>query len=452
MKVAAKVLGVFVALLFVIAVIPAFIPDEEYTAGAEQWLNDANNPEQLPIEVNRFNAIIGFNVDADKDMVVEGAKLIAEFNEQISRPVHNNIDTVDLSDYLMNPSLSASKKLSSSTSEAFKENPAQWLLANHDNYNILLNSNKVLIKRFRKIMTMTQYSHTMVLDINTPFVSYNNFLAIKRLNNLSIIDKFNNKDKQNAIKDLKNSISSSRLMMKQSVMLLDKMIAAELLKIDLLTYSSILDISPIDDKAKFVITNLTADEKDMLNAFKGEFAFLSTSLDLKSSDNSGVFSVDQGLFENFLIKQYLKRKRLENNAYKNIWFPMLELEKYSLALRKVKAEPISEYDLTWWEIYQDPIGYILLAIATPSYSSYMDVMDHADATITLLNLKTSIYTNKISPDRVEKFISSENAAMNTAYTGAKFSWNKGARELSYVIPDYNDEMIPRIKLYIKRKK
>ena len=82
MKIAVKILGVFVALFVIIAVIPAVIPDEEYSAGAGQWIKDANNPEALPNEVNRFNALVGFCVDADKDMVVEGVKLIAEVNEQ----------------------------------------------------------------------------------------------------------------------------------------------------------------------------------------------------------------------------------------------------------------------------------------------------------------------------------------------------------------------------------
>ena len=143
---------------------------------------------------------------------------------------------------------------------------------------------------------------------------------------------------------------------------------------------------------------------------------------------------------------------MENNAYKNMWLPFLELKDQPLASRKIIVEGAGENKLSWWQIYQDPIGYVLFSIATPSYFKYIDAIDHADATITLLNLKSSIYSNKISSANVENYISSLSAVMNTGYTGAKFSWNKDKRELSFDIPDYKDEGIPRIKLYTNRKR
>lgn len=452
MKVATKVSGIFVTLLAIIVIIPTLVPDEEYSAGAEQWLNDANNPEVLPNEVNRFNALVGFNVDADKDMVVEGAKLIAEVNSQLSAFAEKNTETQKRNTYWDKPPLSASENLSRDTSRAFAENPAQWLLAKHDNYSASVSSNQVLLERFRQLMTMQQYSYTMKLDINAPFISYSDFLAIKRLNNLSIIDEFINNNEQDAIYKLQQSIAFSKLMMKQSALLLDKMIAAALLKIDLLTYSSLLDQSPDDDKLRFVMTNLQADESDMLNAFKGEFTFLSTSLDIENALNMGGSSAAPGMLEVFMMRSYLKPKTMENNAYKNMWLPILELKDKSLAERKTLVKGMEDNKFSWLQIYQDPIGYVLFSIATPSYFEYMNSIDHADATITLLNLKASVYANKIPSGGVERYISSINAVMNPGYKGAKFSWNKDKRELSFDIPGYTNDGIPRIKLYTNRKR
>lgn len=451
MRVVVKVSGIFIALLVIIAAIPAFIPDEEYLPGVEQWLKDANTHEDLPIEVNRFNALVGFSVAADKDMVVEGAKLVAEVNA-VFDAVMNNSEVVGFNDYWDNPPLTAKGRLSSNTTTAFEGDPAQWLTDNHEDYLELVSGNPVLLDRFRKLMTMKQYSYTMKLDVNAPFVSYNNFLALKRLDNLSIIDEFSMGNKQSAIQRLQEGIAFSKLMMKQSVILIDKMIANALLKADLLTYSSLLDLSPANAASELKITNLQEDERGMLNVVRGEFAYMSPSLDFESARRLDNGTAETDMLEELVIKYYFKRNKMENNAYTNIWQPFLKLDELSLASRESKViTGVGENGLTWWQIYQDPIGYIYSAIAVPSYGGYINKMDHVDATITLLNLKASIYSNNVTADNVENTIFSANATMNAGYAGAKFSWDKDSQELSFDIPDYTDEDIPRIKLYFNRK-
>ena len=58
-------------------------------------------------------------------------------------------------------------------------------------------------------MTMKQYSYAMKLDVNAPSIRYSDFLTVKRLNRLSIIDEFITADKQNAINKLKESIKKA---------------------------------------------------------------------------------------------------------------------------------------------------------------------------------------------------------------------------------------------------
>ena len=448
MKVAVKISGSFVALIIIITLIPAFIPDEEYSAGARQWLNDANNPEKVPVEANRFNALVGLYVDVDKDMASEGAKLITDINRQLTGFVEKDANAEQLDAYWSKPPISPSENLSRNTSEAFIANPVQWVLDNQENYTASINSNQVLLNRFRQLMKMEQYSYTMKLDVNAPSISYSKFLAIKRLNNLSIINEFTTTNKNNAIHRLQKNIDFSRLMMKQSSLILDKMIAVACLKIDLMTYSSLLDVSLADNK--FNINNLHADEGNMLKAFQGEFAFVATSLDVKNFFSMGPEPVEPGMFEELFIQSYLKPKRMQNNAHNNVWLPFLQLKNEPLASRKIKANAIGEEELTWWQIYQDPIGYVLFAIATPSYFSYLDEIDHIDAMITLLNLKASIYYDKVNANQVTNYLSLLSAEMNAAYTGAQFSWSQNKHELSYEIPGYKNERVPRVKLYINQ--
>lgn len=451
MKVAIKVLGILMTLLIIVVAIPAFIPDDEYLPEVEQWLEYGKSHEEMPDEVNRFNAIVGFSVVADKDMVVEGARLVAEVNEKLDADNKNKDGSIEFSNYWNNPPLTGKGGLYDYTTSAFNEGAVQWLLANHDDYTELVGSNRVLLERFRRLMKMEQFSHTMKLHVNAPFVSYSNFLSIKRLNNLSIIDEFMTTNKQNAIRKLKESISLSKLMLAQSVFLLDKMIANECLKIDLKTYSEILDQPPGEAVSNFEIANLQKEERSMLNSAKGEFSFLSTTLYAEEINSFDGYSTEPDAFESFLMKAYLKPRALENNAYKNVWLPFLELENYSFASREEMVVEIYGGKTSWWQIYKDPLGYVLSAIAIPAYESYAARIDHVDATIALLNLKASIYSKNISSDNVGSYISSLDAAMNSAYTGAKFIWDEDKHELSFDVPNYQDENIPVIKVNIKPK-
>jgi len=449
MKATIKVFGIFIILLIIVIAIPAFIPDEEYLPEVEQWLDYGKSHEEIPDEVNRFNAIVGFSVAADKDMVIEGARLVAEVNEKLDVASKNKGGSIELSHYWNNPPLTGKAGLYDDTTSAFKGEVVQWMLANHDDYTELVDSNRVLLERFRRLMKMEQFSHTMKLHVNAPFVSYRNFLSIKRLNNLSIIDEFMTANKQNAIGRLKESISLSRLMLAQSVFLVDKMIANECLKIDLKTYSEILDQSPAETGSYIEIANLQKEERSMLNAVKGEFSFLSTSLYSEEIYSFDGYSSDPYFFESFLMKAYIKPRTLENNAYKNVWLPFLELEDQSFASREEMVVGIYGGKVSWWQIYKDPLGYVLSAIAIPAYESYIAKIDHVDATISLLNLKASIYFNNISPDDVGSYISSLDAVMNSAYTGARFIWDKDKHELSFDVPNYKNENIPVIRLNIK---
>jgi len=241
-----KASGVVIALLVIVAAIPAFIPDEEYLPGVVDWLEYNHAAENVADDLNRFNAVVGFGVAENKDMIAEGARLIAEANAAIETAYKNKVTLPELDRYWDNSPLTANNQLSDHVSEAFDDDPAQWILDNRDKYNELLAGNRVLLDRYGVLINMDQYSHSLKLDINAPFISYGDLTAIQQLNNLSIIDEFIRSNQQEAIRRIQQSISFSRLMMVQSVLLLDKMVATRVLDNDLKAYSVLLDHTPDD--------------------------------------------------------------------------------------------------------------------------------------------------------------------------------------------------------------
>ncbi|WP_019616955.1 hypothetical protein [Psychromonas ossibalaenae] len=443
MKMFFKAVAFIFLLSAVIIIIPAFIPDDQYTQGVKTWLRKANNPPVIPDKLNRLNAFVGFNVEEGKDMLLQGASLIDEENTRLRSARDSEHQLPAQNEYWTNPPLKISKHLSEiSFVELFAQSPALWLSNNQSRYQALLNDNHILLDRFRKLITMKQYSYTLKPDINGPFIRYRALTAVKNLNNLSIIDEYIYADKNTALKRLQKNITFSKLMMAQSAALLDKMIAVVFLDSDLKTYSALLDLRTKQDPAMQVITNLSDIERTLLNAYIGEFSALSTSLELDNLYSSG----EPAILEPLVFKFYLKRKRLENSSHENVWLYNLKQEHMSFAERQQMNKKRSEAKRSWWEYFRDPLGAVLVDITMPLNSKPLSRSDHIDAKITLVNIKNKIYSQALSAEQIESYIETVKVDINPAYSGAGVIWNEKNKTLSFSIPNYRDDDIPSVDL------
>lgn len=447
MKKTVKVIGIFFLVLIVIAAIPALIPDEDYTQGAKQWLDEANTIAEVPDELNSFNALIGFNRGKDKDMVVEGAAMVAELNKRVMQYRAKGEAKPELEPRWTEHDLKLTNAWSNVEYKVFEGNPVEWLASNQGFYEKDVADNRVLLDRYRKITSMKQFSNTMIPDINSPFASFSDFISINKLNNLSIIYEYTHNKQRSAINRLRDSINFSKLMMKESSQLITKMVAVALLQTNLETYSALLDNVAFNPEHKLDIQNLDKEERAMLKVFQGEFALMSTVFYEPNMQDLGSDGVTTLLIDYVGMKLYLRPRKVENMAHKKIWMPLLAQTNISLSERKKQNDTSGDFDSTWWDYYLDPVGNILLMIATPAYFEYTDRVDHSDAFISLVNLKTDIYSKNIRADEIEEYISKVNAGVNPGYLNATFSWDRNTGVMTYTIPDYSDEDIPSVVLH-----
>ncbi|MCW8831603.1 MAG: hypothetical protein OQK32_08815, partial [Gammaproteobacteria bacterium] len=197
----------------------------------------------------------------------------------------------------------------------------------------------------------------------------------------------------------------------------------------------------------FTIANLNDNERTLLKAFKSEFASMSSMLVMQDFDDYQADYSDQNIVQYFIMKLYLKPKKIENKSHRDVWLHALSMENVTLAARS-KADNIKGMDeMSWWDIYLDPLSYLLLAIATPSHHGYIDMIDHLDARISLLNLKSDIYTKNLAAEEISRYISTMAVGDNAGYAGSEFFWDRENSELTYAVPNYTSEDIPRVKLY-----
>ncbi|RDH80722.1 MAG: hypothetical protein DIZ80_16985 [endosymbiont of Galathealinum brachiosum] len=438
MKKLLKFTGLFILLLLIVAIIPVLLPDEDYSTGAKEWLDSARSPATIAEDKNRFNALVGFYAAKDEDILVTGAKLVKEANTKTTGFMQSSTHAFKHNEYWEKPPLTVTDNLSELYYDFNQDNSIQWLTENTDLYKSLINDNRVLLDRYKKLIQINDFSYTLKPSINSPFISYSGLVTIMKLDNLSIIHDYTSGNVQSAFKRLQNSIIFSKLMMQQSPNLLHKMIAVNFLNTYLNSTSLLLNQKELPDD--FTISNLSLNERSLLKAFQGEFTSMS---DVLYMDNpAGTYGMSESFTESLLTRtlySYLKPRKMENRAYKELWLPYLAQQDKTLAKRKDNNISSELLDISWWDMYQDPVGYVLSSIAMPSYFSYIDRIDHVDAKISLISIKYKIINEKIEKDKIHDYLSSLNIVINPGYQGASISWNADKHLLHFIIPDFNQK-------------
>ena len=350
MKMIGKIAIAAIALLVTLALVPALIPDEEYSPSAREWLDIAHTPSTIPPLQNRFHAQVGFLATPNADMVKYGASLVADANRVLAAK------RTDFDPAWQDSPIKPSAALSDIDFDAIIGDPLTWLADNRPLLHRLVEENAVLLERYRTLAQMRDYSFTLIPDYRSPIPNYSGLASIHRLNSLAIVNAIINEGDNPS--RLRASIASLRNALSQSAMILEKMINVTLLRFDLTLYAELM-AHPGIAGMHVPFIGLNAAERTLRPAYITEFASASTLLD---GDLSGETS---NWFEASLLSLYLKPRKLENHTHQNTWMHLLSLESRPLAERR---HLVVGTTYSWWERYTDPIGYILYEIARPTYT------------------------------------------------------------------------------------
>lgn len=438
--------------------LPGLFTDEDLMPEAQQWLIDAAKPTDINNKNNRFNAFMGFNSAATKDMITEGAERVSYYNSLLdkSRPTHKSFEKNALK-FIHND-------FSSNNFGRKNTRPLKHLTNNYSQYENLIRENNVLLDRFRTLMGMDQSSNNLRIDIMNLLPNIFNIVKIGMLENFSIIDEYINTDQTHALSRLKRNIMFAKLMMQQSSDIIEKIVATLFLNDCLYTYNSLIDFPKTNSALYFNVSQLTVEEKTFLTVWKREFALT------KSIAISGEFlnaykmgaSIDDdveieqqrpGYFSTTVLPYYFKLNKYLNKMYLDYFITKLEQENLSFADRKdTDMKTWFPYGTSgsFWAFYNDPLGSLMFDIAIPSYNSYLNGADLSDGFIFLTNLKIDIYSKKLTADDFQQYISGVDAEISPAYKGATLIWDEKSRDISFNIPEYQKES-PAVKLLFELK-
>lgn len=417
-----KTLGKFllgaIALLLIIALIPALLPDAEYSPGAGKWLEIAHAPATVPPAENRFHAQVGFLAAADTDMVEYGAGLVSSANRVLQA------NGTDFDPAWQEPPLRLSPGLEEFDFDAVIEDPLAWLAANRATLQRLVDENALLLERYGRLTQMTGYEMTLTPDYRAPIPDYSSLSKIHRLDSLAIAATIV-ADADN-LPRLREAIDKQRFALADAATLIEKMVDIAMLHFDFRLYAELLKLPGVAERHE-PFPALDAEERTLEKAYITEFAIASSSLD---GDLSGE---DSGWFEKLMIGMYLKPRKLENHAYEYTWQHLLALESRPLGER---GFPEAGATYNWWQRYTNPIGYILYQVSRPGFT-YHDRIEHLDGLITLVDCAAEIHRRSLRGKAITAYLSGVDAGAHPGYAGAVLGFDAGNNELYIELPGYD---------------
>ncbi|MCF6190846.1 MAG: hypothetical protein L3J51_10225 [Cocleimonas sp.] len=252
------------------------------------------------------------------------------------------------------------------------------------NLESLPEEQKVLLKRYKKLIAMRDF-HTLPLPhIYTPLPTFQYLTKGNTLASLEAIEKAKKGNLDEAKKLLLNDISLLRFNLQQADTLITKIIYVSMISKTLDVLSAL--IHKYDSPAQENIKALTSDEKSLVKAMDYEYG-LGHNL-FKSLDRAPNLLSTIGNNEEGNLPAWVSRILYKPNMTMNATFPALRqvgqdslLTSKAFTLKVASDKPISKK----MSIIRNYAGTILWRIAGPDFNPYIARVFALDAKIHLFN-------------------------------------------------------------------
>ena len=243
---------------------------------------------------------------------------------------------------------------------------------------------------------------------------------------------------EDALSAVERDIAFQRVMLGGARTLIGKMVAAANYTRDLafvadLLQTSTADLKPFAPRLTEMLKPIAPAALRMDAALDTEFGMSKQAL--KNPAAAG--SVGQGsVYEMIGTRLFYKPNATINKAYAS-YMRIAEQSRRPLAVLArdgQKPDPASE-ELKFRDYIDNPIGNILLQIATPSFASYALRLHDLDAYNRLAGLGAEIIAADVGAEGVADFVAKSDARFYDPYSGKPMAWDAGTRQLSFKASD-----------------
>ena len=135
--------------------------------------------------------------------------------------------------------------------------------------------------------------------------------------------------------------------------------------------------------------------------------------------------------QGFGRRSFYKEQKTANRVYRQYVETAKHLNRPASQVRAVASQPLARAEMTVWDYIDNPVGNILMRVATPSFGGYALRLHDLEARIRLLALASQIVANDVTGDPVADFVAKSDARYHDPYTGKPMAWDAAKQRLSF---------------------
>ncbi len=440
MKKLLKVILSLFGLVLILLIGLFFVPDEILSPEAVVWLEPPVDPDP---EKNIYHALLGFGVAQDKNFVEEGIRISLELDKLIYEhqktgfldedfeAIIESINSITKPDLKIKIDLGVFSKPSETQSIVFWQDK-QGVIAS------LFKENKIFIDRYQKVKKMTHYVNSVRPDLMAPLYAYESLSKISRLVIAHAAAKYLSSHEQQYLQLIYDEMVFGRLLLVDADSLIDKMIAAAIIKNSVYTLAQLVDVIENIPNVK-KIPRLSLEELSLLEVMRYEFRLqesMARQMSISQSDISSVIGLEIKI-PKVLLPVFFKKnhslnilfKRAQQTGYKS----ELTGHEYWVALQNNNVG----VQLNFIDYIKSPVGSLLSMSAADVFEKYIQRQHDLDGLITLFNLKSTMLKEGVTLEAVDTFLATHEDKYQSPYKDQPLKYDADKQELSFVSPDPN---------------
>ena len=282
--------------------------------------------------------------------------------------------------------------------------------------------NKVVLERYGKLLEFKQFEDNHDLH---PLAVFMKFPPAKLYQAISV-SRLQAGDASGFLNRTVAEAEFYRMVLRGESSLLYKMIGMAWLERSARLVSDAVQADPmLAQQNQAVLLQITrpysVPERDLGKAMEGEFRFVTAMLRTVSTYNIS-------FLERWFYWPLVKQNASSNYFYSNIsvWRDLTQLptEEYLAAEQFALGKLFNPWGDGYLHWVYNPIGKILVGLATPAHANYPRRIIDADGLLRLVSLQIQIAAQKIPESEISPFLKNAAPQFRDPYTGQPMQWDK----------------------------
>jgi hypothetical protein len=292
-----------------------------------------------------------------------------------------------------------------------------------------LRLNRELVQRYEALRDCPRYTEPLDWGFSAPLPSFLPVRNVQRLILLRLAVEAGKGDMVSALEQVREDAEFWRLTSRRSTTILSKMISIAMVGTDIRFAAELGANRTLTEREKVILHDILRPfdhgETSLTAAFHGEARYFLKGMDLTLWNRK-----NRSFLETILFKPNATRNRMY--SYWRSLIRLSELPPPALAQEMKKYEKGEVFSARiGLPFLYNPAGEILAVVGQSNFPANMEKGHNLEGLRRLALLKVQSLTERIPPDRMQRFLETRTADLGNPYTGRAMTWNQKTGGISF---------------------